>query len=226
MSATYTDLLSALAGHGLSLRGGFHPRAEDDVPDVAAARPTRTLILIGNVGPDLWPHVAPHVDGGRHPLDRWTRATVEPIAEAFGARCAFPFDAPPLPFQRWAMRCEPVRPSPLGILMHPEYGLWHAYRAALLFAGAIDLPPTGDRESPCNTCAGRPCMSACPVGAFTETGYDVAACAGHLDSPAGRDCLDNGCRARAACPVAADRSYPPGQVRFHMAAFHRAVGRG
>lgn len=196
------------------------------MPDVADPTPTRTLLLVGNVGGELWPAFAPHIDGERHALDRWTRTTVAAIADRFDARAMYPFDSPPLPFQQWAMRCEPVRPSPLGILMHPDYGLWHAYRAALLFADVIDLPAVEDRPSPCETCVDRPCLTACPVGAFTASGYEVAACADHLDSPAGRDCLDNGCRARAACPVAASRAYPPDQTRFHMAAFHRAVGRG
>ncbi|TCT08737.1 hypothetical protein EDC22_10849 [Tepidamorphus gemmatus] len=221
----YTELSSSLAVHGLRPRGGFHPRAGDNVPDVAAGVPTRSIILVGNAGAELWPAFAPHVDGERHPLDRWTRATVAAIADRFGARPVYPFDTPPLPFQQWAMRCEPVHPSPIGILMHPDHGLWHAYRAALLFADMIDLPAIEDRQSPCETCAARPCLAACPVGAFSAAGYDVAACAGHLDSPAGRECLERGCRARAACPVAADRAYPPGQIRFHMAAFHRAVGR-
>lgn len=226
MRTINTELSSELSAHGLSLRGGFHPRTEDGVPEVADGKPTRTLILVGNVGAGLWPVFAPHIDGERHPMDRWTRTTVGEIAKAFDARAVFPFDSPPLPFQRWALRCEPVRPSPLGILMHPDHGLWHAYRAALLVAEVIDLPAIEDRQSPCETCTDKPCLATCPVGAFTGTGYDLAACAGHLDSPEGRDCLDNGCRARAACPVAADRAYPPEQIRFHMAAFHRAVGRG
>jgi ferredoxin len=221
----YTELSSALSMHGLRLRGGFHPCAADGVPDDPAGVPARTLLLVGTAGAELWPHFAAHIDGERHPLDRWTRTTVGAIAGAFGARAVFPFDTPPLPFQRWALRCEPVRPSPIGILMHPDHGLWHAYRAALLFSEPIELPVIGDRASPCTACEMRPCLRACPVGAFTGAGYDVAACAAHLDSSEGRDCLDHGCRARDACPVAAERAYPPDQIRFHMTAFHRAVGR-
>ena len=107
--------------------------------------------------------------------------------------------------------------------MHPDYGLWHAYRAALLFAEEIALPPRDDRPIPCETCAEKPCLTACPVGAFSGDGYDVPACAGYLASPDGFECLDGGCRARDACPVAADRRYAPDQIRFHMAAFKRAV---
>ncbi len=34
------------------------------------------------------------------------------------------------------MAAEGLKPSPLGLLMHPEYGLWHGYRGAILFGEA------------------------------------------------------------------------------------------
>ena len=40
---------------------------------------------------------------------------------------------PWLPFQQWARKAEPVHVSPLGVLIHPDYGLWHSYRGALCF---------------------------------------------------------------------------------------------
>jgi hypothetical protein len=57
------------------------------------------------------------------------------------------------------------------------------------------------------------------VAAFTAEGYDVAACAGHIATPAGADCLGEGCRARRACPVGAQHHYPAAQARLHMSAF-------
>jgi hypothetical protein len=66
----------------------------------------------------------------------------------------FPFERPYLPFQRRAMRAEACYPSPLGLLIHPDYGLWHGYRGALLFAAAIELPPSGRRASPCASAMG------------------------------------------------------------------------
>ena len=73
-------------------------------------------------------------------MDAWTREVVDPIAEAFGAAVVYPFAGPPyLPFQRWAARAEPLAVSPLRIFIHPVYGLWHAFRAALLFRQSIAL---------------------------------------------------------------------------------------
>ena len=138
------------------------------------------------------------------------------------ARAFFPFDQPFPPFQRWAARAENLKASPLGILIHPEYGLWHAYRAALLFATRIALPRADSRPRPCDTCAAKPCLTACPVDAFSEGRFEVSTCVGHIARPAGTECLERGCLARRACPVGRDHAYAPDQARFHMEAFLRA----
>lgn len=220
------DRLSGLLSpYGLILRGAFHPAPDDGVP-----QPVSTLAMIGNVGrPEgdaTWR--AFNTARGRFPgsesLNEWARSVVEPIARRLGAAALFPFGAkPPLPFQRWAMRADRVFPSPLGLLIHPDYGLWHAYRAALGFAEKLPLPPCAQVASPCETCAAKPCLAACPVGAFTGSGYDVPRCVAFLDTPSGADCMERGCRARRACPVGADRVHEPAQAQFHMRAFRRGV---
>jgi hypothetical protein len=216
-SAILTEVAEALAGHGLILRGGFHPGSEE-----AELAGIGTVVLVGNAGPAMWQAFAPHIDGAPNPLNRWTRRVIEPVARKFGARAVFPFGEPPSPFQRWAKRAECLHQSPLGILIHPEYGLWHAWRAALFFEERLALAARPEAPSPCESCVDKPCLSACPVGAFSRAGYDVEACAGHLDGPAA-DCLSIGCRARNACPVGGAWRYPEAQLRFHMAAFASAV---
>jgi hypothetical protein len=104
-------------------------------------------------------------------------------------------------------------------MIHPEHGLWHSWRGALAFAERIDLPPSAASASPCASCAAKPCLAACPVGAFTADGYDDLVCAGHLAAQAGADCRDDGCRARRACPVAPHLTYETAQNRFHATAF-------
>jgi hypothetical protein len=128
------------------------------------------------------------------------------------------------PFQRWALRADAVYSSPLGILIHPEYGLWHAYRAALFFHETLELPARWDAPSPCESCTEKPCLSGCPVGAFSGGAYDVAACADHIARPE-TDCISVGCLARNACPVGLRWRYPEAQTRFHMTAFSRSVVR-
>ena len=219
----------AAADHGLVLRGGFHPNAEDAVPPLPDGAPARTLILVGNAGLALWDVFAasPEArDGAADPLNRWSERVVGEIAARFGGQALYPFGGPPYrPFVAWAKRGEPVAESPLGMLIHPDHGLWHAYRGALALPEALALPPRDRRPRPCDSCVERPCLAACPVGAFTEAGYAVERCASHVADPAGADCLDLGCRARRACPVGVEAYYQPSQARFHMTAFMAARRR-
>jgi hypothetical protein len=221
----YRDIEAACAAHGLIARGGFHPSVADGAPAGA-----RTLVLVGNAGPALWRafcEATPPSEraSGAHPLDGWTRRAVGAIAEKLGARAVYPFDGPPYaPFQRWALRAGGVFTSPIGTLIHPVYGLWHAYRGALAFAAKLALPPPPTSASPCESCASKPCLTACPVGAFRiEAGpparYDVPRCVAHVTSAAGTDCLGGGCLARRACPVGRDYAYGSEQARFHMRKF-------
>lgn len=219
---TTSAIAARVAVDGLILRGGFHLEAEDDVPSLPDGRRVATLLLIGNAGPAMWARFAESAEHAEHdaPLDRWTRRVVTTIATAVGAHALFPFGGPPhLPFQRWARRAEPVHVSPIKLLIHPDFGLWHAYRGALAFADRLALDPVEPRESPCATCRDHPCLAGCPVGAFDEQGYDAARCINHVDSAAGQDCREQGCRARRACPIGTRYRYDPAQARFHMRAF-------
>lgn len=224
MSAASLEQAAAKAAAvGIALRGAFHPAPEDRVPVLADGRPVATLVLAGLVGRTQWTVFAASreaADGQAHPLDRWSRRIIGALALELGAGALYPFEGPPwLPFQRWAMKAEPVHRSVLGMLIHPDWGLWHSYRGALAFAERWTLPERIERPSPCDTCATKPCLAACPVGAFTLERYDVEACAGHLRSIAGTECLELGCRARDACPVGSDHRFGRDQARFHMRAF-------
>jgi len=122
----------------------------------------------------------------------------------------------------WARRAGAGHVSPLGLNIHPTYGLWHAFRAALLFPVAFDLPMQSAGPHPCETCADKPCLTACPVNAFNGSSYDVAACASHLETAAGENCMSGGCLARRACPVGQAFAYEPAQMQFHMKAFRNS----
>ena len=215
MTGDYDAIAAALAEVGLLARGGFLPGPQDSAPKSCGS-----LILVGNAGPDFWAHFEAERRDEPNALDAWTKRTVDRIAAKAGGWAVYPSDGPPyFPFQRWAMQVEPVSPSPLGMLIHPEYGLWHAYRAAICLHRDIEMPPRRDSVSPCTTCTARPCLSTCPVGAFSGDGYDVPACADHLRTPDGVDCLELGCRARRACPAGDPGLYAAGQAAFHMQAF-------
>lgn len=216
-----------LPPEAMAVRGAFHPLPEDHVPALPDGSQAGTLVLLGWTGGRQWPAfaTAPEAHDGRpHPLDRWSRRLIDAAAAALGAVPLYPFGGPPHhDFQRWALRAEAVARSPIGLLIHPDWGLCHAYRGALAFRQRLALAESADRPSPCAGCSERPCLTACPVAAFSdEGGYDVAACSEYLLQPAGAGCLTGGCAARRACPVRPPDPYSGAQTGFHMQAFLRA----
>lgn len=221
-----TRLAAALAEHGMIPRGGFVFVEDETAPPGPSGRPARSVVLIGHGGGSIWPHFSAWLAEQRElladPLDCWSRHVLDPVAARFGARAAYPFEKPWLPFQQWAMRAEGLKPSPLGILMHPDFGLWHAYRGALLFEDEIDIEAPANPIHLCDTCVGKPCMNVCPAQAVSGEGMDIGRCHGWLRTEAGQACRAAGCLARAACPHDRFR-YSPAQTAFHMAAHLRGL---
>ena len=227
----YHSLQQECESLGLSCRGGFQVAKDDCRAFAQLPRSAKTLIMIGNIGSALWVTAGEYLSHStqRHPLDNWTRSHLDHLADKVSAHIIYPFDGPPFaPFQRWAMRCEAVAPSPIGPLIHPDYGLWHAYRAALVFDAEIELPPREDKEedapSPCacDTCQDKPCINTCPVGALELHRYDVPLCSAHLATPGNR-CMAHSCLARLACPVGGKYVYSTEMGQFHMGKFLDSV---
>ena len=213
---TLEEIDARLAPHRLSVFGGFHPTPEDGVP---AGR--GTLLLLGPQEPGFWDHVTAEpefADGAPDPLDRWSRRVIGRVACDLGAKALFPFAGPPWhPFIGWAKRTGRAHASPVTLLVHDRAGLMVSYRGALALRERVALP--APPPAPCAPCP-RPCETACPVGALGKAGYDVAACHAFLETEGGRDCLEQGCRVRRACPVSETYGRRPEQSAFHMRSFH------
>lgn len=229
MTGSRKWLDAVLARHGLRLRGGWVPLPGDDLP-VLAGGSVAVVWMVGQVGSECWPAFAGSpfaTDGLPDPLDRWSQDIGDVLARECGGRAIYPSDGPPYaPFQQWARRAEPLGTSPLMLQIHPQYGLWHAYRFALalpvLDAEDADVIKRQQRVTAvdlCLACADQPCLSACPVVAFVPGTYHVDRCAGHLQGDAGQDCMASGCLARRACPVGQALHYEPAHAAFHMRAF-------
>ncbi len=217
-----SEISSLLAQHGLILRGGFNFGAED-APIGPSGAPAKSALLVGQAGSAPWPHFLRWRESQpadlTNPLDAWSREVIGAVAKKFGARAISPSDKPYLPFQQWAMRAEGLKPSPLGILMHPQYGLWHAYRGALLFERDISIQAAEKKNHLCDACIGKPCLKACPVGAYSGPGFAYEACLSHVRGPDGALCRDRGCLDRNACPYGTEYRYPVDEQAFHMSAF-------
>jgi hypothetical protein len=216
-----------LAPAGLTVRGAFNPESADEVPPMPGGASVGTVILIGNVGGDLWhafSRARNHVHAASHPLEACVVPPIEAAARTIGATAFFAHDGPPyVPIQRWARRAEPVFTSPIGLLIHPEFGLWHAYRAALCLPEVLALPSSPQTTSPCDTCTEKPCLHTCPVDAFDAGHFDVEACISHVEAASGDECRNHGCLARRACPIGRDYTYPDAAQAFHTAAFVNAA---
>lgn len=215
------SIRAALLPHGLLLRGVVH--FASDGPDMAGGGRAASVVLIGNAGGAMWPAFSGWLDARgdatANPLDRWSMEIIRPLAEMLGGEAYFPSEKPWQPFQQWAMRAEGLKPSPLGILIHPEFGLWHGYRGAIGFKDKIGTATVPFDTHPCDACTDKPCLTRCPVGAVRSERFDVKACRIHLGAAVGLSgCMISGCLARNACPLGAEHRYCPEQLRFHMAA--------
>lgn len=226
-------LSAALAPHGLIPRGGFAFAPDEDAPVDAFGASARGVILIGHGGAAHWRRFCDWRSAQppdlADPLDTWSRTVIGAVAAQLGARAVFPSERPYMPFQQWAMRAEGLRPSPLGVLMHPVFGLWHAYRGALLFDDLAaehlqaSIQPAAEPIHHCDRCVGKPCLKSCPVNAYSADGFDYPGCRVHVRGVDGAACRERGCLDRNACPQGIAYRYPDDMQAFHMAAF---VGGG
>ncbi|MBF0356558.1 MAG: hypothetical protein HQL43_15100 [Alphaproteobacteria bacterium] len=183
-----------------------------------------TVFLLGYLGRELWPAFTSGRQDESDPLDSWTKRVIDPLAAEAGAVALYPFTGPPWwPFQRWASKAEGLSSSPIGLLIHPLYGPWHGYRAALGFKERLPIEETPRPVDVCAACSSKPCLSACPAGVFAKGNYDVEACSSRLAST-GNPCIQDGCLARRACPVGAEHAYSQEQGAFHSRAFLDSFG--
>ncbi|RVD15923.1 MAG: 4Fe-4S dicluster domain-containing protein [Mesorhizobium sp.] len=222
-SGCVDGIAAALLANGLVLRGGFN-FAPGGAPPTGSPG-ARAVLLVGQAGAAPWPHFLRWKQSRSiaNPLDTWSREVIGAVAETVGARAVSPSDKPYLPFQQWAMRAEGLKPSPLGILMHPQYGLWHAYRGALLFDDEIALPAVREVIHLCDSCVEKPCLKSCPVDAYSAQGFAYQSCLAHVRGASGEPCRNGGCLDRNACPYGTEYRYPPEVQAFHMASFARAT---
>ncbi|MEP6566891.1 MAG: hypothetical protein ABJB10_17295 [Mesorhizobium sp.] len=217
------EITAALSANGLIVRGGFSFASGETSPTGFSGAPIKSVLLVGQAGAEPWPHFLRWRENQSrtpaNPLDTWSREVIGAVAEKFGARAVSPSDKPYLPFQQWAMRAEGLKPSPLGILMHPQYGLWHAYRGALLFEDEVALPEPREAIHLCDACVEKPCLKSCPVDAYSLDGFAYEACLAHVRGQKGEPCRGGGCLDRNACPYGTAYRYPPEVQAFHMASF-------
>jgi epoxyqueuosine reductase len=217
----------AVALHGLQLVGAVDvARARSlHVPAVGGADPlgdaTRTVLVVASGGRTFWERLPPDLRGQEHPIDE---AGARAIRDALGrlpgaARVLVPPDTDRFDLRRLAEAAGLGVVSPhLQLLLHPVHGPWVSVRG--LVALDVVVPSSAPLAwDPCGPCA-RPCLDACPVGAYGRTApFDVGRCADHRlreESPP-RHCASR-CHARDACVVGPEHRYGDVEMRHR----HRA----
>lgn len=196
------------------------------IVEAAVPNNTTSVMLIGNYGRKLWDCIPDALHQGLHPVDDFTEATVTRVlTSVIGDRdwsILFPNLSAAPALQSLGRAAGWHNPSPLGNGIHPEHGLWFAYRAVV----AIKLDITGGAEtsalpandirrsdSPCIRCIDQPCIKSCPPQALSAgNAPNLQACVTFRSgdqSPCAERCL-----ARQQCPVGVQSRYADEQIRY------------
>ena len=231
------DIMAALAPVGLNLIGTT-PRADYEALVPSQYHITQwfpeaeSVVVIGNGGGEFWGHFREYaaarpgyLQQHDHPLDDYTVAVMSarltPLLDATRAqyRVIYPFQffsGLTVSFMYLAQAAGLSRPSILGVQLHPRYGPWIAWRAAVLIDRALPaLPAPAQDCEPCSTCVERPCIAACPAQAVSAArGWDLLACTQYrLRAPT--DCAER-CHARYTCVYGREHRYPEDELAYHQ----------
>ena len=160
MSSTLNIIRRAAEPHGLNLVAATPvARYDDTVKEISRASAidplARSIVVIGNGGGALWNALQLHAARNpgwwdrENPLDDFTREVVERDLAAplrvSGLRCTtvYPFmsSGRTLSFIELGKVAGIAGPSILGVTVHPVYGPWIAFRAALLLDEELDRLP-------------------------------------------------------------------------------------
>ena len=182
-------------------------------PAFADLPPGGTLLLFGMGGAGFWQVAQASWPQEAQPIDFLSRLWTTEAAQALGLKDPtplFPGGARPRPLVDLALLARFGYRSPLGITIHPEYGLWTAIRALLWTSDPLPQSSPELEANPCLSCLDRPCLDGCPAQAPRwEAAFGLEDCITYRtqdQSPCARGCLS-----RLDCPVGAAHRYPKAQ---------------
>ena len=182
------------------------------------------MALFGNGGTRYWQSVQNDLNDDAHPVDSFFIRSAERL---FGNaknnvsdyKIVYPGNHF-VPLQQLGKLAGWHHDSTMGLGIHPEFGLWFAYRGVVLFNcdDTRDFKPylehtAQSAESPCDSCEDKPCIPACPAKSITEARYDVSLCTDYRMS------TDSSCQyrciSRQVCPIGKKHRYLSDQLKYH-----------
>ncbi|MEM7379399.1 MAG: hypothetical protein AAF460_18080 [Pseudomonadota bacterium] len=217
---TADALTDALAPLGLVVAGWRDTSTLPDDTWLGEATTGGSVLVVCNAGGGFWRKLKSGDSlGGPDPVDRGSLAETAAVLDRV------------LPVPRTALyptaaggrvnllallrTLDWQRPSPLGLGIHADYGLWHAVRAVWwLDCASPALAARTPAPDLCAACTSQACIQTCPASALTLGRLpDLRACADYRFSTGSR-CAST-CVARTACPVAPEHRYDAEQIAHH-----------
>ncbi len=181
--------------------------------------PARVLLL-AHGGKQLWRAMeqanAFDVDD---PVDTFSVETTRYFLETYlgnpPSQLLYPVAGINIPLQQLGALAGWHQPSPLGIGMNVEFGLWWAYRTAVYIRADLPIIKQALPElSTCGQCVDKTCVLACPATAVhAAEPLNFPACMALRLRPQSI-CADQ-CVARRACPIAPEHEYTAAQMAHH-----------
>ena len=177
------------------------------------------IILLANGGSRYWQSMqqaGSQTEQQSDPVDNYFYQIINDLLEPyFEYKVVYPGNHF-LPLQGLGKLAGWHHESPLGLGIHPVFGLWFAYRGVILSNtkfSPIESDMAHGSESPCRSCQGKPCIAACPANAVLASGFKVGQCSDYrLQSESG---CQSRCMARLACPTGKEYRYQTAQMTYH-----------
>jgi hypothetical protein len=162
-------LSNDLASLGLNIQISIPCR---ELKDFFWAPKDGSLLIFGNGGKEFWSHAS-------LPLDDFTKTQIihwgkTHLKEDLTNNFFYPKDHLIIALQQLGRKLNLCAQSPIGIDIHPTFGLWFAFRAVVFTTQELPEMSLKPIQSPCDQCVEKACLEqetfrkqrlACPIGA-------------------------------------------------------------
>lgn len=153
---------------------------------------------------------------GKHPVDDFSVATVQRYLQQDWPECDYEIVYPgayTVSLQELGKLAGWHHASPFMVGVNQHFGSWFAYRCLVLANTALPLTVALGDASPCDSCASKICISACPAKALEGGEFNLIKCIAYRRLPESK--CRNTCIARVSCPVGTEHRYPREQIAYH-----------